>query len=334
MKDKKNIIIITILLIMVLFSFMLGIKTGAVKYSFKDIIYHIFNDTKDAKRAIIFNIRLPRVLISMLVGITLSLSGVILQGVMRNSMASSSTIGVSSGAGFAGYLFLVALPLEFSKYLTIAAFVGGLLTTLIIYLLAYKNGTSPIKIILAGLGVTSLLNAFSDFIKIFFSENIGNASSFLVGGLSGVTWNSFYQVLPYVILGISAVIFIPTKMNILSLGDETAHSLGLNTNRFRLFLIVLAALLTASSISVVGLIGFIGIIVPHISRILVGNDHKILFPTTILLGAFIVSICDTIGRVIILPAELPVSIIMALIGAPIFLMLLKKKGEISDVSGI
>ncbi|VEU81191.1 FecCD family ABC transporter permease [Haploplasma axanthum] len=331
MSNKKKGIILCILFFVLIIVFLVSIKVGAVKYSFKEIIYYITHNTKDNNRAIIYNVRLPRVLLSMLVGITLALAGIILQGVMRNSMASASTIGVTSGANFAGYLFLVALPM-YSSFLTISTFVGGFVTTLLIYLLAYKNGSSPIKIILAGMGVTALLNAFADLIKVFFPENLAGATSFLVGGLTGVTWQSFFTVLPYAIIGIFLVIFIPTKMNILALGDETAQGLGLNTNRFRLFLIVLASLLASSTVSVVGLIGFIGIVVPHIARILVGNDHKYLFPATILLGAIIVSICDTIGRVIILPAELPVSIIMAVLGAPVFLLLLRGKKEVTDVA--
>lgn len=329
MLNKKNTIIIGILCVLLLFVFLLSISIGAVKYSFGEVIYYITHHTGDSKWSIIYNVRLPRVLLSMVVGVTLSLAGVILQGVMRNSMASASTIGVTSGANFAGYLFLVALPM-YAQYLTISTFIGGLITTLIIYLLAYKNGSSPIKIILAGLGITALLNAFSDLIKVFFSDNLSGVTNFLVGGLSGVTWGSLWTVLPYAVIGIILVLFIPTKMNILALGDDTAQGLGLNTHRFRLFLIVTASLLASSTVSVVGLIGFIGIIVPHISRMLVGSDHKYLFPTTILLGAMLVCICDMIGRIIILPAELPVSIIMAVLGAPVFLMLLRGKKEIVD----
>jgi len=331
MTNKKNIIIITTSLGLLVIAFLVSISIGAVKFSFREIIYYIFNDTQDGKRAIIFNVRLPRVLLSMIVGVTLSLAGVILQGVMRNSMASASTIGVTAGANFFGYLFLAALPM-YTSSLPIFTFIGGLGTTLLIYFLAYKHGSSPIKIILAGMGINALFSAFSDLIKVFFADNLAGVQSFLVGGLSGVTWSDLQTVLPYAVLGIIMVIFIPTKMNILALGDETAQGLGLNTNRFRLLLIVLASLLASSTISIVGLIGFIGIVVPHISRILVGNNHKILFPMTIISGALIVSICDTIGRIIILPAELPVSIIMAIIGAPIFLLLLRSKKEVNDVS--
>lgn len=179
--------------------------------------------------------------------------------------------------------------------------------------------------ILSGMAVSALFGAFNDMIKTFFADALGNASGFLVGGLNGSGWGSFQMILPYALTGIFICLFLPAKMNILMLGDETANSLGLRTERFRFFLIAVSSLLAGAAISVAGLISFVGLVVPHIARLLVGSDYKYLFPASILLGFTLVTVCDTIGRVIMPPGEIPVSIILSFIGAPFFLYLLRRR---------
>ena len=196
---------------------------------------------------------------------------------------------------------------------------------MLIYALAYQKGVSPVKMILSGMAVSALFGAFNDIIKTFFSESLGNASGFLVGGLNGVGWQSFRMILPYAAVGIFTCAFLPLRMNILMLGDETANALGLRTEVFRFFLIAVSSLLAGAAISVAGLISFVGLVVPHIARLLVGSDYKYLFPASALLGFSLVSICDTVGRVILPPGEVPVSIILSFIGAPFFLYLLRTR---------
>ena len=239
-------------------------------------------------------------------------------------MASPSTIGVTGGASFIGYLTLVAFP-TYSYLLPLGSILGAFVTTMLIYALAYQRGVSPVKMILSGMAVSALFSAFNDIIKTFFAESLGNASGFLVGGLNGVGWESFRMILPYAAVGIFICAFLPSRMNILMLGDETANALGLRTEVFRFFLIAVSSLLAGAAIAVAGLISFVGLVVPHIARLLVGSDYKYLFPASSLLGFSLVCICDTVGRVILPPGEVPVSIILSFIGAPFFLYLLRTR---------
>ena len=297
---------------------------GSVKFSVSEVARALFVDDESTARLLIWNLRFPRVLVGGLVGICLSLSGCILQGVMRNTMASPSTIGVTGGASFIGYLTLVAFP-AYAYLLPVGSIVGAFVTTMLIYALAYQKGVSPVKMILSGMAVSALFSAFNDIIKTFFAESLGNASGFLVGGLNGVGWSSFRMILPYAAVGIFICAFLPSRMNILMLGDETANALGLRTELFRFFLIAVSSLLAGAAIAVAGLISFVGLVVPHIARLLVGSDYKYLFPASALLGFTLVTDCDTVGRVILPPGEVPGSFILSFIGAPFFLYLLRTR---------
>ncbi len=322
--NREKVLIILILFIITIISIVASVCLGTMKFTVLQSLRAIFVNDDSSARLIIWNIRLPRVLAGGLVGICLSLAGCILQGVMRNNLASPSTIGVTGGATFVGYLTLVAFP-HLSYLLPIGSILGAFLTTMIIYAIAYQRGVSPVKMILSGLAVSAVFGAFNDIIKIFFSDTLQNATGFLVGSMNGVSWKNLFVILPYALVGIAVVFFLPTKMNILMLGDEIANTLGLRTELFRLLLIIVSSLLAGAAISVAGLIGFVGLIVPHIARLLVGSDYKYLFPTSIFLGASVLIICDTIGRIIFSGTEISVSIVMSFIGAPFFLYLLRSK---------
>ena len=290
---------------------------GSVEFSVSEVARALFVEDDSTARLLIWNLRFPRVLVGGLVGICLSLSGCILQGVMRNTMASPSTIGVTG-------LTLVVFP-AYAYLLPVGSIIGAFVTTMLIYALAYQKGVSPVKMILSGMAVSALFSAFNDIIKTFFADSLGNASGFLVGGLNGVGWSSFQMILPYAAVGMFICAFLPSRMNILMLGDETANALGLRTELFRFFLIAVSSLLAGAAIAVAGLISFVGLVVPHIARLLVGSDYKYLFPASALLGFTLVTVCDTIGRVILPPGEVPVSIILSFIGAPFFLYLLRTR---------
>lgn len=301
------------------------VAIGSVDYTLPQVMEAFLNEEAEA-RLIIWNIRFPRILCGGIVGICLSLAGCILQGVMRNHMASPSTIGVTSGASFVGYMLLVVFP-QYYHLLPIGAIVGSFVTTMVIYGLAYDRGVSPVKMILSGMAISAVFGAFNDVIRIFFSERLADAAGFMVGSLNGVSWADFNLVLPYAIAGVLVCFFLPAKMNILMLGDEMANTLGLRVERFRLLLIAVASLLAGTSIAVAGMIGFVGLIVPHIARLVIGSDYKYLFPTSILMGYSFVVICDTVGRVILPVGNLSVSVVLSFIGAPFFLYLLRKKDK-------
>ena len=298
---------------------------GSVSYSIPEVFHALIDREADA-RLIVWNVRVPRILCGGMVGICLSLSGCILQGVMRNHLASPSTIGVTSGASFVGYLTLVAFP-QYYHVLPAAAILGSFATTMAIYALAYEKGVSPVKMILSGMAVSAMFGAFNDIIRTFFAEELGHASGFMVGSLNGIVWKDFRMIVPYMLAGIFVCFLLSSRMNILMLGDEMANSLGLRTERFRLLLIAVSSLLAGASVAVAGLISFVGLIVPHIARLIVGSDYHYLFPASVLLGYALVVVCDTVGRVILPVGDLPVSIVLSFIGAPFFLFLLRRKKD-------
>lgn len=325
-KHIRGITVIVVLFALSIAAIVVCVGIGTIEFTPREVIRAIFTDDGSPSRLIVWNLRLPRILTGGLVGICLALSGCVLQGVMRNNLASPSTIGVTGGASFVGYLTLVAFP-AYSYLLPVGSIAGAFVTTMLIYALAYQKGVSPVRMILSGMAVSALFGAFNDIIKTLFAESLGNASGFLVGGLNGCGWGSFRMILPYALAGMVVCLFLPSKMNILMLGDETANSLGLRTELFRFILIAVSSLLSGAAIAAVGMLSFVGLIVPHIARILVGSDYRYLFPASTLLGFSLIVICDTIGRVIMSPGEVPVSIIISFIGAPFFLVLLRSRGK-------
>lgn len=325
-KHIRGITVIVVLFALSIAAIVVCVGISTIEFTPREVIRAIFTDDGSPSRLIVWNLRLPRILTGGLVGICLALSGCVLQGVMRNNLASPSTIGVTGGASFVGYLTLVAFP-AYSYLLPVGSIAGAFVTTMLIYALAYQKGVSPVRMILSGMAVSALFGAFNDIIKTLFAESLGNASGFLVGGLNGCGWGSFRMILPYALAGMVVCLFLPSKMNILMLGDETANSLGLRTELFRFILIAVSSLLSGAAIAAVGMLSFVGLIVPHIARILVGSDYRYLFPASTLLGFSLIVICDTIGRVIMPPGEVPVSIIISFIGAPFFLFLLRSRGK-------
>lgn len=273
---------------------------------------------------ILWNIRLPRTLVAALVGIDLALSGAILQAIMKNPLADPHIIGISSGAGLMGILVLLLFP-EHSALITPAAFVGAMGAAVLIYLLAWKDGIQPIRIILAGVAVSAFLSAGISALMILYSDRVHNALMWMVGGLSARSWPHVAMLWPYTLVGFALAVLAARHLNVLQLGDAMARSLGMRVELTRLLLTAVAAILAASAVSVVGLLGFVGLIVPHMARLLVGSDHRILLPASALLGAAVLLYSDMFARVAFAPVELPVGIIMAALGAPFFLFLLRRQ---------
>ena len=325
LKDRHSyrLAVIIILAVLCVIAFVVGNASGTVSVSVKRIFQVLFTDDGSTERSIIWTIRLPRMILAALVGINLALSGCILQGVMHNPLADPSIIGISSGAGLFGIIILVIYP-QFQQVVPIAAFAGALLAAGIIYILAWKGGIQPTRIVLAGVAVSALFSAGISGTLVFFSDRVHGALTFMNGSLSARSWPEVTTILPYTIIGIIFAVINSQKLNILVLGDDTARGLGLHVERVRFGLTALAALLAASAVSVVGLLGFVGLIVPHSIRLLLGNNYKIMFPATALLGAALVMFSDTLARTLFSPTEIPVGIVMAIIGVPFFLYLLRR----------
>lgn len=324
---KTSTKVITVFLgavLLLIISILGGILFGATSLSLRTVAEALLVEQDGLYYHIIMNVRLPRVLLAGLVGIALSLSGAILQGIMRNPLASPNVIGVTSGAGLAGTLFIVVLP-EFIQWLPIAAFVGALLTTLMIYVIAYDHGIAPMKMVLAGIAVTSLVNACIHMIHILYPDSIQDTLGFTIGSLNLALWKDVRMMIPYVVLGLIICLLASRALNMMMLGDAVARSLGIPVEGFRFVMIATASLLAASSVSAVGLLGFVGLIVPHMARLIIGSDYRFLFPLSALLGAALVILCDMVARVMLAPAEIPVGILLAGLGVPFFLFLLRRK---------
>ena len=316
--------------ILILFAFLavlgafLSLTKGSSVITMSQIVELLLNPGMDPQSQIIWNIRMPRTIVGALVGINLSLSGAILQAIMRNPLADPHIIGISSGAGLAGVVIMILFPaLEY--LITPVAFVGAMLAAICIYILAWKNGIKPVRIILAGVAVSAFLSAGISGLMIFYSDRVHGALMWMVGGLAARSWPHVSIILPYAAIGLVLALASASYLNILQLGDEMARGLGVNVEVTRIVMTAIAALLSASAVSVVGLLGFVGLVVPHAARLLIGSDYRFLLPAAALLGVAIVTLSDTFARVIFAPIELPVGIIMAFLGAPFFLFLLRRE---------
>lgn len=273
---------------------------------------------------IVRNIRLPRILLGALTGAVFAVSGAILQGVLRNPLASPGILGVSSGGGLAVILLILVFP-SLYVFAVPAAFAGAFLTALLVYLLAWKQGVDPVRLILAGIAVSAMLGAFSGMILILHPDRAGSVLDFSIGSLSMKSWSHLRQVAPWGLGALAAAMFCGTRLNILELGDETAASLGLSVERTRRLLLAAAALLAADGVSAAGLLGFAGLIAPHTVRLIIGPDNRTLLPASALAGAILVVLCDTAARLFSQTQELPAGTLLALLGPPFFLYLLKKE---------
>ena len=316
--------ILILFLFLALLGAFLSLTKGSSVITMEQIVQLLLHPGEDPQSQIIWNIRMPRTIVGALVGINLSLSGAILQAIMRNPLADPHIIGISSGAGLAGVVIMILFPaLEY--LITPVAFVGAMLAAICIYILAWKNGIKPVRIILAGVAVSAFLSAGISGLMIFYSDRVHGALMWMVGGLAARSWPHVNIILPYAIIGLVLALASASYLNILQLGDEMARGLGVNVEVTRIIMTAIAALLAASAVSVVGLLGFVGLVVPHAARLLIGSDYRFLLPAAALLGVAIVTLSDTFARVIFAPIELPVGIIMAFLGAPFFLFLLRRE---------
>lgn len=321
---KKKIAVLILLLILCIFS---GILLGSVSLSPQSVLRCLMGYDRDTTTYVLINtVRLPRVAGACLAGMGLATAGVILQGVMNNALASPNTIGVNSGAGFSVMLALM-LGNNYAALIPATAFLGALITTLAIFGLAYMADSSRTTIILAGITVSSFLNAGINTIKLLDTDISVNLTTFMIGSLSGLTFDTLLIPGIAILTALFLSLFFAKSINILGLGDDIARSLGLNVTASRLILLVLSSVMSGCVVSYAGLLSFVGLIVPHICRRLFGNDARYLLPCSALLGACFVLICDVLGRVLFSPFEIPAGILMSFIGGPFFLyLLLKKKG--------
>ncbi|MDN4083378.1 FecCD family ABC transporter permease [Paenibacillus polymyxa] len=303
-----------------------GLAYGSVSIPLQEINQVLLHNDESTYRTILMDLRLPRVLVGLLVGACLAASGALLQGVMKNPLADPGIIGVSAGGGLAAVITMVMLP-QLSYLLPVAAFLGAFLSAIVIYLLAWDRGASPVKIVLAGVAINALLGALTNGVMVMYSDRVQAVLPWLSGGLNGRSWHHLEFMAPYAIIGLIASLFAIKPANLLLLGDDSAQLLGQRVELQRMLIILLSALLAGTAVSVAGLIGFVGLVVPHVIRLLIGEDYRFLLPLSIVGGGTLVVLADTVARSWFDPIELPVGILLAVIGAPFFLILLKKRGN-------
>lgn len=280
-------------------------------------------------RVIVGQLRAPRALLAFLVGAALAVSGVIMQGLFRNPLASPYILGVASGAS-TGAALAIVLASSAILYLPLGAFLGASIAVLIVYALARgrRGRTSIFVLILAGVAVGSLFSAITSFLLYLSSggEKLADVLFWILGGLGRASWSSVLILAPIVAIGLAGALFVARDLNVLALGEEGAGHVGVNSAALTRWLLLLTTVLTAAAVSMAGTIGFIGLVVPHAFRMLVGPDHRRLIPVAALGGGCFLIWADMIARTAFAPAELPVGVITAFLGAPFFLYLLKTRG--------
>lgn len=282
---------------------------------------------------IVWGLRLPRVLLGMIVGASLAVTGVAMQALVRNHLADPFILGVSSGASATATLGMLFGAFSFlgTYALSISAFIGAALTIILVYSISRVKGRINItQLLLTGVAIAMIMDAITNFITLSAPNALGlhNASFWMSGSLAGAKWG--YLKLPLVVslLCLTVLMVNYRALNALLLGDETAGTLGINVRRTQKVLILVASLLAGVTIAVSGSIGFIGLMVPHMTRLLIGSDHKRVLPVSALLGGILVIWTDVAARIIIAPEELPIGILTALFGGPFFIFLLKRKARV------
>ena len=322
---RKKIVSFIITAVGLLGLFLLAVNTGTLKVSPIELFNGLFVEY-DPNVATIYDLRFPRIFIAMFGGAATAVSGVLLQAVMKNPLADPGIIGVSSGASLAAVLITSFLPSAFF-FTPFIAFLGGMVAFLLVYSLSWKGGLSPLRIILVGVAVNAMFTGLMSAFNSGTGSSYSGAASIVNANITQKTWDDFGTLVVYVVVGIIASFFVCGRCNLLALEDKTARSLGVNVTRSRIVISVIAVLLASISTAVIGPISFLGLIVPHIARLLVGSDHKVLVPYSVLLGAFTLLLADTIGRTIAAPYEISAAVIMSVVGGPFFIILLRRSKE-------
>lgn len=312
-----------VMFVLLLVGLIYGMSSGAYRLGWQDMWAALQTGPTHEWYTVLYDIRLPRLLVGALAGVNLALAGCILQGVLRNPLADPGLLGVSAGAGLAAMVIMIILP-QHMAWIPPAAFIGALIATALVYLLAWRQGVSPLRLVLAGVALAAFFGGLMTLLTFFYSDRVQGTVGWMAGGFSGRGWDYVLLILPYTLLGLIGSVFATKALTILSFGDDIAASLGLPVERTRLLLLTLAALLAASAVSVAGMLGFVGLIVPHIARLLIGGDFQRFVPLAAISGAVLILFADTVARTAFSPIEVPVGVLMSFVGAPFFLYLLRK----------
>ncbi|MBH5318849.1 iron ABC transporter permease [Paenibacillus sp. GSMTC-2017] len=329
-RRKRGTIVLIILGVIILIAFLISMNTGHIRLSPMDVIRTLFGGGDEREALVLFEFRLPRIVLSVLIGAGLAVSGCIMQAISRNALADPGILGINAGAGIMVMLFFSFYPSNAAAplyMLPILAFVGAGATACLIFVLAYKRheGVSPTRLLLTGIAVAAGISAAMIVLTLKLSpEKYQFVATWLAGSIWGANWKFVLTLLPWILILIPYVMFKSNTANVLNLGDTTAKGLGVHISREQIKMLAAAVALAAACVSVSGGIGFVGLIAPHLARRLTGPKHQILLPVSAMVGALLVLVADTIGRAILQPSGVPTGIVVAVIGAPYFLYLLAR----------
>lgn len=330
-KRKKKLcatISFVVVIICLIVLFFVAINIGSLQVSFGQLMRGLFVEL-DEEVVTVWDLRFPRIIISMLAGAAIAVSGVLFQAVLKNPLADPGIIGISSGASFAAILITAFAP-SLYFFTPLVAFLGGVAAFFLVYCLSWKGGLSPLRIILTGVAVNALFTGLSSAFNSMSGGNMTGVASIVEANITQKTWEDVATLFPYVVAGLFLAILFIGECNLLTLEDRTARSLGVNVNTTRIVISLVAVLLVSIATAIAGAISFLGLIVPHIGRILVGSDHKTLVPFSAFAGAFIFLLADTIGRTIAAPYEVSAAVIMSVVGGPFFIILLRRSKKYAN----
>lgn len=327
MRHRKFIFVGSIIVLLLVI--ILSIMNGAANIPFQTVVRALLNyDASNSSHVVILTLRLPRIVLSILVGTSFAVAGAIMQGITQNPLADSGLMGLNSGAGFALSICFAFFPGMGYIQLIFWSFVGSAVSSILVngIALSHRGGITPMRMVLAGAAVNALLTSLSQGIALYFhvSQDI---MFWTVGGVAGSDWEQVRIMIPITLFAVSCAVIFSSSVSVLSMGDEVAKGLGLNVRRTRLICSILVLILAGSSVAVVGAVGFIGLIVPHVARYVVGADYRYIIPFSAILGANVFLLADFAARMINPPFETPVGSVIALIGVPFFLYLAKKGGS-------
>jgi iron complex transport system permease protein len=328
---KKQRYIVLALSILILLTIGVSLGLGYSSVSYNRILPTIFGNGTFKEEFVLFSIRLPRIIVTLLAGMALAISGAILQGLTRNDLADPGIIGINSGAGVGIALFFLFFPIDaasFAYMLPLVGFIGALLTAVLIYLFSYKKGIGlqPVRLILVGIGFSMALSgAMIVIISAAERQKVDFIARWLAGNIWGTDWPFILALLPWLIVLIPFTLYKANRLNLLSLSDPVAIGVGVSIERERVILLMTAVALAASAVSVTGGIAFIGLMAPHLAKALIGPRNQLFLPIAIFTGGWLLLFADTIGRNLLEPEGIPAGIMTALIGAPYFVYLLLRK---------
>lgn len=319
-KDALKGLVGCLVLTLLIFALaLIAMKLGSISISYRELFEGLFV-AYDKRVATIYDLRFPRIIVALLGGAALSCSGLLFQAVLKNPLADPGIIGISGGASLAASVISGLFPILYFS-VPLFAFLGGLLAFVLIYSLSWKGSLDPVRIILIGIAVAAVFTGLESVLG-GLTDRTGVSVS--VSGLAQLVWSDVAMMAVYSIVGLVLALVLSPVCNLLALDDKTVRGLGVNVDLVRFVISVAAVLLVSGVTAVIGVVGFLALIVPHMARRIVGSDHRILVPSCILLGGFVLLLADTVGRCIAPPNEIAASVIMSIVGGPFFIILLKR----------